>query len=215
MQLAKGQARASSRALKQRPHQQYAESAKYIQNTLTEIYDYAIDRYRRVGETLLYVKEDMDDLPRFHAWVEENLTNPADGTPLSFSSAKQYMLVARRTSKRLAKKYGDIYIEPTATTTMTQVLSATQPSQVRPRTRRDVPDWEPAINKESGTRLAERQQINKFKNKIIESGYKTWATKLHPDKPEGDQNKFQHLVTAKKELTTCIEKTGRRFPSRG
>jgi hypothetical protein len=204
MQLAKGQARASSRALKQRPHQQYAESAKYIQNTLTEIYDYAIDRYRRVGETLLYVKEDMDDLPRFHAWVAENIRNPTDGRPLSIASVDQYMLVARRTSKRLGKKHGDIYIKPTATTTMTEVIEATQPSREKPRTRRAVPDWEPVVREELESpfkaRRTDARQINDLARRIISLGYKALATQLHPDKPDGDAHLFTLLGKAKIEL---------------
>ena len=202
MQLAKGQARASSRALKQRPHQQYAESAKYIQNTLTEIYDYAIDRYRRVGETLLYVKEDMDDIPRFHAWVAENIRNPTDGSPLSIPSADQYMLVARRTSKRLGKKHGDIYIKPTATTTRPEVVEATYAP--RERTRRAVPDWEPVVRKELESpfkaRRTDARQINDLARRIITLGYKALATQLHPDKPDGDAYLFTLLGKAKSEL---------------
>jgi|TARA_R110002020_G_scaffold188653_4_gene387377 hypothetical protein len=200
MQLAKGQAR----AMTQRPRQQYAESAKYIQNTLTEIYDYAIDRYRRVGETLLYVKEDMDDLPSFHAWVAENITNPSDGRPLSIPSADQYMLVARRTSKRLGKKHGDIYIKPTATTTMTQVLTATRSPRERPRTRRAVPEWEPVVREELASpfkaRRTDARQINDLARRIITLGYKALAIQLHPDKPDGDAYLFTLLGKAKREL---------------
>ena len=205
MQLAKGQAR----AMTQRPRQQYAESAKYIQNTLTEIYDYAIDRYRRVGETLLHVKEDMDDLPSFHAWVEENITNPSDGRPLSIKSTDQYMLVARRTSKRLGKKHGDIYIKPSSTTTMTQVLTATrsprEPSpRERPRTRRDVPDWESVVREELESpfkaRRTDARQINDLARRIITLGYKALAIQLHPDKPDGDAHLFTLLGKAKREL---------------
>tara|TARA_Y100000296_G_C5091282_1_gene214972 strand:+ start:86 stop:445 length:360 start_codon:yes stop_codon:yes gene_type:complete len=112
------------------------------------------------------------------------------------------MLVARRTSKRLGKKHGDIYIKPTATTTMTEVVEATHTP--RERTTRAVPDWEPVVREELKSpfkaRRTDARQINDLARRIISLGYKALATQLHPDKPDGDAYLFTLLGKAKREL---------------
>lgn len=199
-----------SRVIAKGVKHQFVEDGKYIQSQLNDQYEEGVRRFIAVGLRLNSVREALNDPALFEEWVSLHLRSPHDGRPLSISTARRYVLLAKRTNKPLSKKYKEPYVNPQGKRTITEIFAPTVPSFTRERTRRPVPDWETPIRKELKIvgglpRTTEAKHIQQLKRKIVSIGYKALATELHPDKPTGDQKMFGYLTKAKRQLTASID----------